>query len=139
MKIQQKNALNCKSGGEAAITNPYLSCQEKKILQNPCKSVVNPSAAKDKMPGNRISSHLESSSVLGSAVKNIHRQYYGLQNFSENFKNKGTQTDYRESECQTIPWEPPYEVIPGKKLTYQNYKGFSGRNTRYSGCFFIFI
>ena len=66
-----------------------------------------------KMSSNRISSHLEGS-ILGSAVQNIHRHYYTLQNSSEHLKNKGTQTDYRESECQTLPWEPPYKIRDGK-------------------------
>lgn len=28
-------------------------------------------------------------------------------------KNKGTQTEYRESESQTDPWEPPLRLPPG--------------------------
>ncbi|XP_020291016.1 protein MAATS1-like isoform X2 [Pseudomyrmex gracilis] len=32
---------------------------------------------------------------------------------SEPHKNVQTQTDYRESEAQTDPWEPPYKVVPG--------------------------
>lgn len=31
----------------------------------------------------------------------------------ESHKNVQTQTDYRESEAQTDPWEPPYKVVPG--------------------------
>ncbi|XP_011494481.1 PREDICTED: protein MAATS1-like [Ceratosolen solmsi marchali] len=64
------------------------------------------------MCNNRMSSHLEGS-IFGSGVQNIHRQYYGLQNLSNHFKNKGVQTDYRESDCQTLPWEPPYQIAPG--------------------------
>ncbi|GLH04613.1 Uncharacterized protein GBIM_10290 [Gryllus bimaculatus] len=28
-------------------------------------------------------------------------------------RHKGTQTDYREAETQTAPWQPPYEIGPG--------------------------
>jgi hypothetical protein len=71
------------------------------------------------MSSNKISSHLEGS-VFGNAVKNIHKQYYGLQNLNNHFKNKGIQTDYRESDCQTVPWEPQYQIAPGNDVKYKN-------------------
>jgi len=32
---------------------------------------------------------------------------------SELYKNAEIQTDYRESETQTEPWEPPYKIVRG--------------------------
>lgn len=32
---------------------------------------------------------------------------------ARNLLSKGTQTDYRDSETQTIPWEPPYKLALG--------------------------
>ncbi|XP_044589474.1 cilia- and flagella-associated protein 91-like [Cotesia glomerata] len=34
---------------------------------------------------------------------------------ARNLLSKGTQTDYRDSETQTIPWEPPYKLALGSK------------------------
>lgn len=44
----------------------------------------------------------------------LQRQCFTVSPKSEPYKNAGTQTDYRESEAQTDPWEPPYKIIPGK-------------------------
>ncbi|KAK0098321.1 hypothetical protein PV326_009515 [Microctonus aethiopoides] len=44
---------------------------------------------------------------------NVHNvEFYGSEQRSAIVKNqsKGTQTDYRENETQTIPWEPPYRL-----------------------------
>jgi len=35
---------------------------------------------------------------------------------SESCKNAEIQTDYRESETQTEPWEPPYKIIQGNNI-----------------------
>lgn len=32
-------------------------------------------------------------------------------NYAEMFQTSSTQTDYRESETQTNPWDPPYNVL----------------------------
>lgn len=44
---------------------------------------------------------------------NVHNvEFYESEQRSAIVKNqsKGTQTDYRENETQTIPWEPPYRL-----------------------------
>ncbi|KAJ8679268.1 hypothetical protein QAD02_015055 [Eretmocerus hayati] len=64
------------------------------------------------MSDKRISSHLEGS-ILGSAVKNLHKQYLAIRNSPDLLKDKETQTLYRENECQTLPWEPPYNIREG--------------------------
>ncbi|XP_015188803.1 PREDICTED: protein MAATS1-like [Polistes dominula] len=51
--------------------------------------------------------------VLDKVLKNMKQQYCISMMQSKLFKNTGTQTDYRESETQTIPWEPPYKIHPG--------------------------
>lgn len=33
-------------------------------------------------------------------------------------QTKGTQTDYRERETQTIPWEPPYKLTQSKLMNF---------------------
>ncbi|XP_032688884.1 cilia- and flagella-associated protein 91-like isoform X1 [Odontomachus brunneus] len=43
----------------------------------------------------------------------LQRQCYTVPPKLEQYKNAGTQTDYRESEAQTEPWEPPYKIVPG--------------------------
>lgn len=43
----------------------------------------------------------------------LQRQCYTMSPKLEQYKNAGTQTDYRESEAQTEPWEPPYRIVPG--------------------------
>lgn len=40
---------------------------------------------------------------------------------ARNLLSKGTQTDYRDSETQTVPWEPPYKLATGILKIY-NYK-----------------
>ena len=39
-------------------------------------------------------------------------------------KNKGTQTDYRESETQTTPWEAPYKLIQSSGLYHKQNCNF---------------
>ncbi|KAI4501230.1 hypothetical protein M0802_003603 [Mischocyttarus mexicanus] len=51
--------------------------------------------------------------VLDNVLKNMKQQYCISMLQSKLFKNTGTQTDYRESETQTVPWEPPYKIHPG--------------------------
>ncbi|OXU31100.1 hypothetical protein TSAR_016396 [Trichomalopsis sarcophagae] len=94
------------------IRNFHMGYRETPNSSANFKSRKSSYAPDNKISSNRISSHLESS-VLGSAVKHLHSQYYGhLQ--GNHFKNKSTQTDYRENECQTLPWEPQYRVPEGQ-------------------------
>ncbi|XP_014611744.1 PREDICTED: protein MAATS1-like [Polistes canadensis] len=51
--------------------------------------------------------------VLDNVLKNMKQQYCISMMQSKLFKNAETQTDYRESETQTVPWEPPYKIYPG--------------------------
>lgn len=50
--------------------------------------------------------------ILSGILQKTQRQCYTSPKL-EQHKNAETQTDYRESEAQTEPWEPPYKVIPG--------------------------
>ncbi|EFN80768.1 AMY-1-associating protein expressed in testis 1 [Harpegnathos saltator] len=43
----------------------------------------------------------------------LQRQCYTVSSKLELYKNAGTQTDYRDSEAQTEPWEAPYKITPG--------------------------
>lgn len=61
--------------------------------------------------------------ILSGILQNAQRQCYTASPKSEQYKNAETQTDYRESEAQTEPWEPPYKVIPGTAaLIFLNLK-----------------
>lgn len=51
--------------------------------------------------------------TLNGILQNVQRRYYTAFPKSEPYKNAETQTDYRESETQTEPWEPPYKIVPG--------------------------
>lgn len=52
--------------------------------------------------------------ILSDIVTNAQRQCYVFSPKSVPFRNIGTQTDYRDGESQTIPWEPPYKIKAGK-------------------------
>lgn len=54
-------------------------------------------------------------------LKILQRQCYTISPKSELYKNAETQTDYRESEAQTDPWEPPYMVVPGNNNVISRY------------------
>ncbi|XP_058808309.1 cilia- and flagella-associated protein 91-like [Phymastichus coffea] len=71
-------------------------------------SMTPESSAKSTMSSDRLSINFDDS-MLGGAWKSLHKQYYGL----KKFKNKAMQMDYRDSDCQTLPWEPPYTIKPG--------------------------
>lgn len=51
--------------------------------------------------------------TLNGILQNAQRRYYATFPKSEPYKNAETQTDYRESEAQTEPWEPPCKIVPG--------------------------
>jgi len=52
--------------------------------------------------------------VLNGILQNAQRRCYTAFPKLENaYKNAETQTDYRESEVQTEPWEPPCKIVPG--------------------------
>ncbi|XP_006623172.1 cilia- and flagella-associated protein 91-like isoform X2 [Apis dorsata] len=51
--------------------------------------------------------------ILNDILINAQKQCYAFSSKSEAFKNVGTQTDYRDSEAQTIPWEPSYRIKLG--------------------------
>lgn len=51
--------------------------------------------------------------ALNGILQTIQRRCYTAFSKSESYKNAETQTDYRESEAQTEPWEPPCKVVPG--------------------------
>ncbi|XP_012234678.1 cilia- and flagella-associated protein 91 isoform X2 [Linepithema humile] len=51
--------------------------------------------------------------ILSGILQSTRRQCYTASPKLEQLRNAETQTDYRESETQTEPWEPPYKVIPG--------------------------
>lgn len=57
--------------------------------------------------------------ILDTVLKNMKQQYCISMLQSKLFKNVETQTDYRESETQTVPWEPQYKIHPGI-ITYRN-------------------
>lgn len=48
-----------------------------------------------------------------NGMRTIQRRCYTTFSETEPYKNAETQTDYRESEAQTEPWEPPCKVVPG--------------------------
>ncbi|XP_012277666.1 cilia- and flagella-associated protein 91 isoform X2 [Orussus abietinus] len=56
---------------------------------------------------------LTDGSALKDVIQSAQRQSYAVPPLVEKIQNKETQTDYRESECQTLPWEPPYRIHPG--------------------------
>lgn len=51
--------------------------------------------------------------ALNGILQNTQRRCYTAFPKSEPYKNAETQTDYRESEAQTEPWEPPCKIVPG--------------------------
>ncbi|XP_026667377.1 cilia- and flagella-associated protein 91-like [Ceratina calcarata] len=53
-------------------------------------------------------------SILNDVVTNAQRQCYAFSPKPEPYRNIGTQTDYRDSEAQTLPWEPPYKIKSGQ-------------------------
>lgn len=64
------------------------------------------------VPKLKLSSHLEQKTVE-ETLQNAEMQSYMLPSRLEYVQNRGTQTDYRENETQTSPWEPPYKIAPG--------------------------
>jgi hypothetical protein len=57
--------------------------------------------------------------ILSGILQNTQRQCYTASpKLEQNKKCVETQTDYRESEAQTEPWEPPYKVIPGNSIIF---------------------
>jgi len=57
---------------------------------------------------------------LSGILQNGQKQYCNTLLKSKPCKNTKTQTDYRESETQTEPWEPPYKIIPGKTTSNEH-------------------
>nr|XP_031839424.1 cilia- and flagella-associated protein 91-like [Nomia melanderi] len=51
--------------------------------------------------------------ILNDIVRNAQKQCYAFSPRSEPNRDVGTQTDYRDSDTQTVPWEPPYKVKKG--------------------------
>ncbi|KAG7201665.1 hypothetical protein KM043_004395 [Ampulex compressa] len=51
--------------------------------------------------------------VISNVVKNAQKQCYIPPCKTPLYNTIATQTDYRESETQTSPWEPPYRIRPG--------------------------
>lgn len=59
--------------------------------------------------------------ILDTVLKNMKQQYCISILQSKLFKNVETQTDYRESETQTLPWEPQYKIHPGIITSINKY------------------
>ncbi|XP_018311695.1 protein MAATS1 [Mycetomoellerius zeteki] len=59
-----------------------------------------------------ISPHCLERKILYGILKNTQRRCYTAFSKSKPYKNAETQTDYRESEAQTEPWEPPCKIVP---------------------------
>ncbi|XP_076379821.1 cilia- and flagella-associated protein 91 isoform X2 [Megalopta genalis] len=51
--------------------------------------------------------------ILNDVVRTAQKQCYEFLSKSEPYRNIGTQTDYRDSDTQTVPWEPPYRIKKG--------------------------
>lgn len=51
--------------------------------------------------------------ILSNIMTNAQKQCYLFSPKPEPNRSVETQTDYRDSESQTIPWEPPYIIKPG--------------------------
>ncbi|XP_039311922.1 cilia- and flagella-associated protein 91 isoform X2 [Solenopsis invicta] len=51
--------------------------------------------------------------TLNGILQNVQKRCGTAFSKSEPYKNAETQTDYRESETQTEPWEPPCKIISG--------------------------
>lgn len=68
--------------------------------------------------GLATSNSLEAALLTGQNT-NVHE--FQLEESAEGSRTIGIQTDYRESECQTLPWEPEY-VIPEKLSSKQQYR-----------------
>ncbi|KOC68314.1 AMY-1-associating protein expressed in testis 1 [Habropoda laboriosa] len=51
--------------------------------------------------------------ILNDIVANAQKQSYAFLPKPEPHRNVGTQTDYRDSETQTVPWEPSYRIKTG--------------------------
>ncbi|XP_018370555.1 PREDICTED: protein MAATS1-like [Trachymyrmex cornetzi] len=60
-----------------------------------------------------VSSYCLERKTLYEILQNTQRQCYTAFSKSKPYKNAETQTDYRESEAQTEPWEPPCKIVPG--------------------------
>ncbi|XP_076635828.1 cilia- and flagella-associated protein 91 isoform X2 [Colletes latitarsis] len=56
-----------------------------------------------------ISKHINRD-IMNNVVRNAQKQCYTFSPKLEAYKNVGIQTDYRDSESQTVPWEPPYTI-----------------------------
>jgi len=62
-----------------------------------------------------ISTHIENK-ILKGILQNAQKRCCLVS--SELHKNAEIQTDYRESETQTEPWEPPYKIVRGNNCYY---------------------
>ncbi|KOX70777.1 AMY-1-associating protein expressed in testis 1 [Melipona quadrifasciata] len=57
--------------------------------------------------------HAILNNIVTNAQKHSHLTCYTFSPKLKPFRNIGTQTDYRDSESQTVPWEPPYKIKSG--------------------------
>ncbi|XP_018392737.1 PREDICTED: protein MAATS1-like [Cyphomyrmex costatus] len=60
-----------------------------------------------------VSPHCLEHKTLYGILQSAQRRCYTAFSKSKPYKNAETQTDYRESEVQTEPWEPPYKIVSG--------------------------
>lgn len=79
-----------------------------------------------------ISPHCLERKILYGILKNTQRRCYTAFSKSKPYKNAETQTDYRESEAQTEPWEPPCKIVPGNNyiavILYQIHRIYKSIN-----------
>lgn len=54
------------------------------------------------------------SKISNNIFRNTENEYYNLILKEELSRNVATQTDYRDSDTQTIPWEPPFQIAAGE-------------------------
>ncbi|XP_018355395.1 PREDICTED: protein MAATS1-like [Trachymyrmex septentrionalis] len=60
-----------------------------------------------------VSPHCLERKTQYGILQNTQRRCYTAFSKLKPYKNAETQTDYRDSEVQTEPWEPPYKIVPG--------------------------
>lgn len=67
-----------------------------------------------------IPHYFEHRNVSG-ILQNGQKRYCNTLLVSKPRKNAEIQTDYRENETQTEPWEPSYKIIQGNNILFNKY------------------
>ncbi|XP_043477871.1 cilia- and flagella-associated protein 91-like [Leptopilina heterotoma] len=116
------NAVQCVQLQKSELyrINPGVDVQ--KFYRRPLVPFISP-----EVPKLRLLSNLSQENE-NETIQNSEKFSHALPSRLEYVQDRGTQTDYRESECQTSPWEPPYKILPGHNPEVLNLSHLTWKN-----------